>query len=36
MAGADIDFLDDWQESALNDAKKRGHWTIVDLLQRSY
>ena len=28
----DINYRDDWNETALNDAKKRGHWAIVDLL----
>lgn len=29
----EINYKDDWGETALNDAKKRGHWTIVDLLE---
>ena len=28
----DVNYRDDWNETALNDAKKRGHWAIVDML----
>ena len=26
-------YKDDWSETALNDAKKRSQWAIVDMIQ---
>jgi len=31
--GIEVDYRDDWNETALNDAKKRSKWAIVDLLE---
>ena len=31
--GVEVDYRDDWNETALNDAKKRSKWTIVDLIE---
>ena len=34
--GVEVDYRDDWNETALNDAKKRSKWAIVDLIEMHY